>query len=270
MPEHSTQGTFEDQEQPVYLVTNDYASLRKWLNCCPKADTLSAYSMTLERRVFLQLRCKQWDCPHCGPRRIAHLTAKCVEAKPNKFVTLTVNNSLYESPREAYDKTRKHVTTLTRTIRQELGSWEYMRVLEVTRKGFPHYHLIARGPFVDQMWLSARWQLLTGAKIVDIRRIKKQVDAARYIMKYLYKQKYIPWTNRRVSWTRGFFPDPKEPAPEKLNLIDVHREGMWPASFFAVYHEGWPIERLGPDMWAFTGKTIEEKEDSEESQAGHH
>jgi len=245
-------GTFEDQDQNQYLITNDYPSLRRWLNCCPKADTLSAYSLALQRRVFLQLRCKQWDCPHCGPRRIAHLTAKCVEAKPNKFVTLTVNNSLYVTPREAYDKTRRHVTTLTRTIRHELGEWEYLRVLEVTKKGWPHYHMIARGPFVDQQWLSAKWQLLTGAKIVDIRRIKKQVDAARYIMKYLYKQKYVPWTNRRVSWTRGFFPPSQTEPPPSLLLEELHREGMWPPSFFAVYHNGQPIHRIGPDMWTLT------------------
>lgn len=248
--EDSTPGTWADQEQPVYLVTNDYKSLVTWLNCCPSADLLSAYSLALNRRVFLQLRCRRWGCPHCGPRRIAHITHKCMAAKPNKFVTLTVNNSLYASPREAYDATRRHVATLTRSIRKHVGEWEYLRVLEVTRRGWPHYHQVARGGYVDQHWLSQQWDLLTGAKIVDIRAVKNLKEAAAYLMKYLYKQTSVPWTNRRLTWTKGFFPRDQTEKPEKLYLVDPRRESRYPPSFFADYHEGRQLERIGPDMWA--------------------
>jgi len=248
----STASTYADQEQPTYLISDDYDSLRRWLNCCPVADTMSAWSMTLQRRVFLQIRCKRWGCPHCGPRRIAHLTRKCCDAKPTKFVTLTVANNLYADPREAYDKTRRHVGTLSRSIRKITDEWEYLRVLEVTRKGWPHYHLIARGGWVDQSWLSSTWRSLTGAPIVDIRRVRKQADAAKYIMKYLYKQKAVPWTNRRVSWSRNFFAKSRDPPPPSLQLEDVHREGWWPASYFSFYHPDHELERIGPDMWAVT------------------
>lgn len=246
----STEGTYEDQEQPVYLVTNDYASLARWLNCCPVADTLTAYSLTLGRRVYLQLRCKRWSCPHCGPRRIAHVTRRVVDAKPNKFVTLTVCNDLFESPRDAYDRTRRHVTTLSRKIRSTVDEWEYLRVLEVTKRGYPHYHLVVRGGFVDQSWLSQEWDRLTGAYIVDIRKIKNMSHATSYVMKYLYKQKAITWTNRRMSWSKGFFKEPREPPPESLQLVEPERMGQWPASFFSTYKEGRGIERIGPDMWA--------------------
>jgi len=174
------------------------------------------------------------------------------DAKPSKFVTLTVNNNLYNSPREAYDRTRRHVATLTRTLRKAVGEWEYIRILEITKKGFPHYHFLVRGGYVDQEWLSDQWDRLTGAHIVDIRKIKNMTHATRYLMKYLYKQKAVPWTTRRVCWTRSFFPPPSTEKPPSLQLEDLRREGAWPPSFFAVYHEGRSIERIGPDMWALT------------------
>jgi hypothetical protein len=110
--------------------------------------------------------------------------------------------------------------------------------------------MLVRGAYVDQDWLSAEWNRLVGAKIVDIRRIKNMTHATRYLMKYLYKQKAVPWTTRRVCWTRKFFPPATTDKPESLCLEEIHYEGCWPPSFFANYHEGRRLERLGPDMWA--------------------
>lgn len=248
----SNPGTFADQESPCFLVTTDYGSLVRWLNCCPFANTITAYSLVLHHLVVLQTRCRTWSCPHCGPRRIAHLTHQVVAAKPSKFVTLTVNNGLFESRREAYDRTRRHIGTLTRSVRSRFGNWEYLRILEVTKKGWPHYHLVVRGAYVPQAWLANRWDELTGAHIVDIRRVKNMKHAAAYIMKYLYKQKSVPWTNRRVAWSRKFFPPPDNDPPPKLELIDIRTEGHTPASYFANYHEGKTLCRVGPDMWYVT------------------
>lgn len=249
---NSTPGTYADQDSPTFLVNTDYAALCRWLNCCPAADTITAYSLTLERFVVLQTRCRRWGCPHCGPRKIAHLTHKVTAAKPSKFVTLTVNNGLFKCPREAYDRTRRAVGALTRSIRSDFGEWEYLRILEITRKGWPHYHFLARGAYVPQSWLANRWDELTGAHIVDIRKVKNLAHAAHYLMKYLYKQKAVPWTTRRVCWSRGFFAPPADEPPPKLELIDANREGMPPSSYFANYHDGRTLERVGPDMWIVT------------------
>ncbi len=237
------------QESDSYTLCGHYEELRRWLNLCPAAGTITAWSETLATFVIGQTRCKRWSCPHCGPRRIAHLTKKTVDAKPNKLVTLTVRPKMYDHPREAYDKTRKAVSKLTHKIRNEGKEWEYLRVLEVTKKGWPHYHLVVRGDYVKQQWLADEWYKLSGAWIVDIRRIKKQSEAASYVMKYLYKQKSVPWTDRRVSFSRNFFAKDKDDKPEPLFLIDVKIEGGSPASNLNWWTEGTVIERIGNDMW---------------------
>ncbi len=135
-----------------------------------------------------------------------------------KLITLTVNPKSYETPREAYDDTRRKLSQLACSIRRKFSRFEYLKVLEVTKAGWPHYHLVASCGYIPQPWLSHRWDELTGARIVDIRKIHKGDDVYFYILKYLSKCKHIPWTNRRVSWSRGFFPKKTQPKGFPLGL----------------------------------------------------
>jgi len=237
------------QQPQKRLVDADYSSLTAWLNCCPVADTLTAWSAALKREIIIQLRCKRWGCPHCGPRRVAHTAHRVKAARPNKFVTLTTRVTDTETPREAYDRTRRKLSTLVRGIRKTWGYFEYMRVLEVTKKGWPHYHLVARAAWIDQAWLSAEWQRLADAHIVDIRAIRKKANVVQYLVKYLYKQSHVPWTNRRLSWSPGFFNQPPDDPPPPLDLMEPKKEGMSPATYFSCYHHGREIEEYGADAW---------------------
>jgi hypothetical protein len=237
------------QAEEFYLIDGNYESLRDWLNLCPSAGTITAWSEEYDAFVIGQTRCKRWSCPHCGPRRIAHLTKKTVDAKPNKLVTLTLRVDPYKTPREAYDDSRRCVSKLTEKIRKEIGEWEYVRVLEVTKKGWPHYHLVVRGSYVQQRWMSDQWYKLTGSWVVDLRKIKGAQKTAAYVMKYLYKQKHVPWTNRRISWTRSFFAEDDTDKPPSMGLIDVQIQGGRPDSELYYYKVGTRLTRIGPDMW---------------------
>jgi len=237
------------QDETLLVAAHPFREIVRWLNICPAAGTLTAWSMTLGCSVMLATRCRRWACPHCGPRRIAHLTKKVIAAKPNKLVTLTLRPSDFESPRDAYDKSRRSVSKLTAKIRKEVEEWEYLRVLEITKKGFPHYHLVVRGSYLDKDWLAAQWEKLTKAWIVDIRKIKGAHNTAAYITKYLHKQKQIPWTNRRVSWTKRFFPPDEDEPPPKLDLEEVQISGERP-DYYAYYKlQNCRLEAVGPDMW---------------------
>lgn len=65
---------------------------------------------------------------------------------------------------------------------------EYLAVVEGTKRGEPHLHILYRGPWVDQRRLST-WMLeLTGAPIVDVRAVRGRREAARYVAKYIAKR----------------------------------------------------------------------------------
>jgi len=82
---------------------------------------------------------------------------------------------------------KKAFAKLVQKIRYKTGSFEYLLVFELTKAGTPHIHMLSRGGFIPQAWLSDQWKKLTGSFVVDIRRIKKKKDVARYITKYLGK-----------------------------------------------------------------------------------
>lgn len=222
-------------------------------NTCPSAKTLLGFSEELNRWCVIQIRCKRWGCRHCGQRKVTHLGWRCEDAQPNRLITLTVNNPLWESPRSAYDGTKGRVTQLATRLRRQHGEFEYMKVLEVTRLGWPHYHLIVRSKYIPHSTISGIWGDLTGATIVDVRQIKKRQDVYFYVVKYLSKQKYIPWTNRRVSWSREFFPPNDFKAPNPLKLFDPCWVDDHPADVIRRHYHPLFLNPLSRDCWVLEG-----------------
>lgn len=177
---------------------------------------------------------------------------KVAKAEPNKLITLTTNPNVWEDPRQAYDQTRRKVTNLATRLRRTVDEFEYFKVLEVTKAGWPHYHLIARSPFIPQKKISTIWAELTQAPIVDVRAVKRSRDVYTYVVKYLGKQKYIPWTNRRCSWTKGFFRDDDFDPPPSLELEMVEFEHDHPRDFMFYYYKGQAFEELSNTCWVLT------------------
>jgi len=186
--------------------------------------------MTLELRDLTsgwlhlyETHCKRWTCPSCGPQKTSALCRRIETAKPQRFITLTTARHAARNPRQVYDETRRQIPELIRELRKEKGEIEYCRVLETTKTGYPHYHLLVRSPWIDQEHLSKSWARLSTAFIVDIRRIDQRKEIASYVAKYLAKQTVLPFTNRRVTQSRRFFPPPP-PKPESTsNWTDARR-----------------------------------------------
>lgn len=195
---------------------------------CPTQQTivyedLSDYTMHMVRTV-----CNTWKCPWCGPRKRAALTAKIALAKPNRFITLTTDPATGDTPRQVYDWSRRQISELAKVIRKRHGEFEYVRAIEQTKKGWPHYHLLVRSPYLDQKELSHCWCHLTRAFIVDIRALTKDERAARYVTKYLTKQTSCDFTTRRLSWTKGFFMPEEKPKESGTIAADIHRYNQRP------------------------------------------
>jgi len=237
----------QDYRVPFLLLS--IADHSRCFTTCPTATTTIAYSDHFQSTIILAVTCKRWGCRYCGQKKAVELGFRVELAKPNKLITLTVNPSTHSSPREAFNATRRELAELAKVIRREVKEFEYVRILEITKKGWPHYHLVARSSYIKQAWISQVWNGLTGAPIVDIRKIRRLDQVAKYVMKYLCKQTYIPWTNRRVSWSRHFFPK-KEPFKKgfwKLHAkhwMDEHPDTVISSDFL-----GSVCTKVAADVW---------------------
>lgn len=124
----------------------------------------------------------------------------------HQFITLSCNPGPWRDAEHAFRGMSLAVGELVKRIRRKWSpaGFEYALVWETTRKGWPHVHLIARGPFIPQRWLSRTWQELTHAYIVDIRIVKGGGGVAREMAKYLAKDLHAPPHFKRYRLSHGF------------------------------------------------------------------
>ena len=80
---------------------------------------------------------------------------------------------------------------------------DYIRVIEKTKSGLDHVHLIYRGRYLPQAVLSRLWAEIHQAPVVDIRSVKPSNrhirSAAAELAKYMAKEGC-----RRYSWSWGW------------------------------------------------------------------
>jgi len=158
-------------------------------------------------------------------RRLTRLTA---DSAPTLFLTLTCAPAKHADRESAFRAMGAALPRLFKRIRRAFPREriEYLAVWEVTKAGWPHLHVVARGPYIPQRWLSHHWQQLTGAPIVDIRAVRGSRDAARYVAKYLTKALTAPPGVRRWRASRAFLLErmrPRRPAGDDIPTWRVHR-----------------------------------------------
>lgn len=234
-----------EPDPPSLLIPSAPRASFHYFGCCPSAQTYLAYSAKFRCYVLFPVTCKRWTCHACAPIKIKKLSIDVQKAKPNRLLTLTVNPALYSSPRNAFDETRRKVPVLIRQLRKRFGTIEYLRITEATRKGYPHYHLLVRSGYLPQRVVRDMWKDLTGAAIVDLRRVNKTWSAYTYLVKYLSKLHNLEWTERHVSLSRQFVPKSDSPEPEDLELCNGEIIFSHPAMILAERYQGWEIRRYG-------------------------
>lgn len=172
---------------------------------CPYASTIECYTLDDREPRMIGQGCRKWTCPICGPRRHWQFVQRIRTASPNRFITLTCDRT--RDPATQLKRMRTALPRLATALRTSVGTFEYLRMLEQCKDGYPHFHLLARSAFVPQSHLRTLWQKLTGATIVDIR--KAHGRSTSYIAKYLGKarDKHGDWSRQRVSVSKHFWPE---------------------------------------------------------------
>jgi len=82
---------------------------------------------------------------------------------------------------------RQQFRRLVARIRRNFPRLEYCAAIELTKRGTPHLHVLTRGDYIPQTWLSTAWKDLTGSYIVHIRKIDQVAGAVLEVTKYLTK-----------------------------------------------------------------------------------
>jgi len=138
------------------------------------------------------MRCKRWTCELCQPLRCAQLRELASSGKPNVFITLTASDECGDDP----DQIARGLVRAWRDIIQRgrrEGRWtkpQYLCVFEETRRHRPHLHILWRGPYIPQKWLSERMDQYMASPIVYVEAVRNRARAASYVAKYVSK---APW-----------------------------------------------------------------------------
>lgn len=161
-----------------------------------------------QARAF-PLRCRSWGCAHCAPARRRRLINDGLAGKPNRFITLTVNPGWFGSPAERGQQLALAWRNYVREYRRLHPNRElqYLAVLELTKKGEPHLHIVARSSWISQRDLSAHMREAMGAPIVDIRMVRGASEVATYVAKYISKRNIKLGTLKRYWSSQKYIPD---------------------------------------------------------------
>lgn len=157
-------------------------------------------------REVASLRCKAWTCPDCAPDRSSRLIAECHGGSPNTFLTLTSRRRAGITPNAAaLELTRAWRLVRLRLLRKTgAKKLPFFAVIESTKLGWPHLHILLRSVWLDRQQIS-NWMLeICDSPIVDIRRIDQRGKVAAYVAKYCSKAAHKFGTAKRYYKSRDY------------------------------------------------------------------
>lgn len=170
--------------------------------------------------AFAPTSCHRWACPRCQPGKLARILAMAYAGNPQRKIELTLPGSICRIPLPSrIDHLRKMWRRLLQRIRRTYGPMEWMAALELQASGSPHLHILCRGPYISQRWLSQAWAQLTGAYIVWIRNIERRPGGIAEVVKYLTKtavdMELLCPGRPIITHSRGWLPDDWDEAQPK-------------------------------------------------------
>lgn len=220
-----------------------------------------------DRVTAVSLRCRAWTCDLCEPDRKARLMAFALSGNPTTFITLTVRPRAGQSPTQRAHALADAWRVIVRRARKHYGykKIDYLAVLEATKRGEPHLHVLSRVPWIDQGWLSRQAKALLGAPVVDIRRCAPGRIIAAYVSKYVGKAPHRFGTCKRYwstrTWEEGDRPETGRAGRDrhgweivKSSLADLlhaaRADGFIVTLADDVLTALWRHDSTGPPWWA--------------------
>ncbi|MBA7537072.1 hypothetical protein ES705_29338 [subsurface metagenome] len=189
-------------------------------------SSIVGQSPTRDEAIIIPLPCKSWDCPNCGPKKRHAWIYRLASGQPEREITLTCPVGKFLTPELAALKMKLAWGKLVLKIRKQWGPFEYALVWELTKKGVPHCHILCRGSYIAQKWLSKQWEKLGIGPIVYIKSVKGDKLHAAHACKYLAKsngQTARILAPMRLVQVSGNYELPVPDAPKK----DEYPDWVW-------------------------------------------
>ncbi|MBA7587467.1 hypothetical protein ES708_29496 [subsurface metagenome] len=82
---------------------------------------------------------------------------------------------------------QKHFRMLRMRLLRRGLLLDYIRCREMTKSGLRHEHILFRGNYIAQVYLSQQWQEIHGAPVVWIQSVRGKSWLASYLAKYAAK-----------------------------------------------------------------------------------
>jgi len=212
------------------------------------------------------LLCRSWSCEYCQPIRRRALMAVAAAGEPQRFLTLTVNPKCYADPEQRLRKLSWAWRTIVKRLRRKYGrdAVEYLAVVEETKAGEPHLHILLRGKYLPQKELSQAMQELIESPIVYIERIKSTTHAVRYVAKYIGKKPAQFGTCKRYWQSVNYqheleYSDTETPAD--ITKWEVWKHGPTALQAWWIL-QGFEVTECGPETLTAHRITSVRKEDT--------
>ena len=163
------------------------------------------------------LPCGCWSCPDCERRNKKRIRRMMEDGKPDRLVTITARAITGEDPEIALDRLYRVWAQFAREERKRHPSLrlEYLLVPELTKRGWPHLHILVRSNFIAQKRLSDYMLENLGAPVVDVRAVRSLKGVAKYVGKYLTKRPLKMCGRRRFARSRDWIAQADRDARER-------------------------------------------------------
>ena len=150
---------------------------------------ISAVKWTRTQIVAVSLRCRSWLCEDCFPQRRRQLIAQAIGGKPTRFITITSRKTHTYTPEDAARRMSRAWAAVRKRIVRKYGlrCLPFFLVVEQHKSGWPHFHILARCPYIDHKWLSKQLGELCDGPVVWIEHLNSAHRIAVYCAKYCGK-----------------------------------------------------------------------------------
>lgn len=205
--------------------------------------------------IATAVKCKSWLCPLCFEMRKAQLIRLAASGKADRFITVTCRRGQYATPDEAAKAIaaawRRFVLHWRRTNKGQ--KCEYLCVMEAHKSGWPHLHVLWRGPWIKWTYLRAEMQTLLNSPHVHIKRIFNGSSYAAYVAKYVGKAAHKFATTKRYWTSKNYELDQDTAAPkvfpkvtfrDRRNITIEELKKEWT-------NKGKLIWRIGADVYGW-------------------
>lgn len=175
---------------------------KKTREACPNLGIYHIVNTTTGEIV--QLPCKKYACPVCGPRK-AYKLRKALENRFDtmdymRLFTFNFRTTIFKNPKHAILRAsevwRRFINNVRRdkTLHHSLRDFQYIKMIEFTKAGYPHYHVLT-DRYLPVGILANHWRHAINIVChnsgyngsVNAKGIKTSKNASRYVVKYVLK-----------------------------------------------------------------------------------